>query len=289
MSKRFSLQDFNFIELVGSGSYGDVYLVVRKSTREVFAMKVVPKLRALLNVSLKTFFLEKECMRCLEDKFVVKIVGTFQTDLNLHYVMEYLPNGDLEKRMESPLSSEEILKYSYQILLILEYIHSVGIIHRDIKPSNFMLDFHKNLKIIDFGSAKIIKLTPLTSEILTRIERNTAALNSLLKSNQHIPLEPIQTPKSNGSRKALPTVADVAKKNLRISIAGTEIFRSPESFVEEVDHMTDIWSLGICMFLFFTNNFPFDDQNVFKISDKIIGGEPNFNIIVNSSARRKRS
>jgi len=67
--------------------------------------------------------------------------------------MEYAPGGELFDYIvaNTRLEEQEACKYMQQIISGVEYIHQLKIVHRDLKPENLLLDYNKNLKIVDFG------------------------------------------------------------------------------------------------------------------------------------------
>mmetsp|Transcript_34432 Transcript_34432/g.33632 ORF Transcript_34432/g.33632 Transcript_34432/m.33632 type:complete len:82 (+) Transcript_34432:267-512(+) len=76
--------------------------------------------------------------------------------MNLFYVFEHCPYGNLSKFLDKKERLDEELTaiYMSEILLALEELHSHGVMHRDLKPENIMLDRNFHLKLIDFGEAK---------------------------------------------------------------------------------------------------------------------------------------
>lgn len=84
--------------------------------------------------------------------------STFQDKANLYYVLELAPNGELLSfiRQHKTLSLSCVPFYSAELVLAVEYLHSLGIVHRDLKPENLLLDENMHLKLTDFGTAKQI-------------------------------------------------------------------------------------------------------------------------------------
>lgn len=79
-------------------------------------------------------------------------------------VMEYLDGSDLEDLMEKGrrFTDDELRRWWNQIADTLNYTHSMGVVHRDIKPSNLFLDKYGNIKLLDFGIAKLKESMSMT-------------------------------------------------------------------------------------------------------------------------------
>ena len=89
----------------------------------------------------------------------MKLFGTTQDEDCLYFLLEYTKYGSLNDLMQSEENLPiEIVQYVMsQILDILQFFRKHGIIHRDLKPSNILISDKYELKIIDLGTAKVIK------------------------------------------------------------------------------------------------------------------------------------
>ncbi|OQR96271.1 hypothetical protein THRCLA_07342 [Thraustotheca clavata] len=91
---------------------------------------------------------EKRALQDLRHTNIVDCYGTFQTRNQIHFVLEYVPGGELFK------CDDEAKFYAMELLLILEHIHANDYIYRDLKPENILFDANGHLKLVDFGFAK---------------------------------------------------------------------------------------------------------------------------------------
>jgi len=106
--------------------------------------------------ALKRFMQEYNLISVMQHPHIIRIYErAFATDF-AYIVLEYLPQGDLSKRIQGGIHAETALSYLRQIALGLSAIHKLDIIHRDLKPGNILFHGEDNLKITDFGAAKII-------------------------------------------------------------------------------------------------------------------------------------
>lgn len=161
-----STSQFIFINVIGKGGIGKVWKVQPYKPRVIMAMKQMSKAKIIEKKMVDNVIQEKDLLSILYHPFIVNMYLTFQDKNNLYMLMDYLPCSDLRYQMNSlQFFSEEQIKFlSACIITGLEYIHSKNIVHRDIKPANIMIDSSGYLKMIDFGTAKV--LTDYTSTVV---------------------------------------------------------------------------------------------------------------------------
>ena len=84
--------------------------------------------------------------------------GITQDERYLYLMLEYVPGGELFTylRTVQNLKSEDARFYAAQVTLMFEYLHDRNIVYRDLKPENLLIDIKGNLKLTDFGFAKVI-------------------------------------------------------------------------------------------------------------------------------------
>jgi hypothetical protein len=145
-------------EILGIGSYGQVFKAFDVDTGELFAVKrmffnPVNKMQAKFVSDLDS---EVRILKGMKNKRIVKYLGSeFIQDAFCIY-LEYLPGGSLAKLLYNlgALPEVTIRAYLIQILKGLDYLHNNGVIHRDIKGANILLDSKGKVKLSDFGCSR---------------------------------------------------------------------------------------------------------------------------------------
>lgn len=156
------IQNYKIKSTLGEGGMGTVYLAEHITIQRKVAIKV---LHAQLskNESLRQRFQnEAVLMSKLQHPNIVGLIDFFEQESNLYLVMEFVEGiglDDFIKSLSAPISIERGKNIILQILSGFAYAHTNGIVHRDVKPSNILITKNDEIKILDFGIAKLVNET----------------------------------------------------------------------------------------------------------------------------------
>uniref|UniRef100_A0A671LQK1 Myosin light chain kinase, smooth muscle n=1 Tax=Sinocyclocheilus anshuiensis TaxID=1608454 RepID=A0A671LQK1_9TELE len=157
IKKDCSVKDFyNIEDRLGTGKFGQVFKLVEKSTKKVWAGKFI---KAFSQKEKENVRQEIGIMNSLHHPKLVQCVDAFEGKSDLVMVLEMISGGELFERIvdeDFELTEREVIKYMLQIIDGVQFIHKQGIVHLDLKPENIMCinKTGSKIKLIDFGLAR---------------------------------------------------------------------------------------------------------------------------------------
>lgn len=150
-------RDFEFLKLIGRGTFGKVFQVRKKDTKRIYAMKVLSKKEIVAKKEVAHTIGERKILqRSLDSPFLVGLKFSFQTDADLYLVTDFKSGGELfwHLQRETRFSEERARFYIAELVLALEHLHKFNIVYRDLKPENILLDATGHVALCDFGLSK---------------------------------------------------------------------------------------------------------------------------------------
>ena len=218
---------------IGTGGMGSVYRATDATLGRDVALKVLPPDVASDPDRLERFRREARALASLNHPHIVTVYSVEHSD-GIHYLtMELVTGRSLDRVIAGrPIPIDRVLQMGSAIAEALDAAHERGIVHRDLKPANVILSETGQVKVLDFGLAKV------------------------------------QTPKHVETATYSPTVEGV--------LLGTPGYMSPEqvSGVMNVDHRTDIFSLGVLLYEMATGTRPFTGQSSADLAAAILRDIP---------------
>jgi len=148
--------DYEIIQILGAGGMGQVYKVRNILSHRIEAMKVLlPNLEGDSGLA-DRFLNEIKVQATLDHPNIAKLHTAMRAGNQLVMVMEFVDGTSLSQVLQSgPLPPNTAAAYAAEVLDALGYAHAHGVIHRDIKPANIMLTSGGQIKLMDFGIARV--------------------------------------------------------------------------------------------------------------------------------------
>ncbi len=236
-------RDFDFMEILGKGSFGRVIRVKKKTTGRQYALKVMSKKKILRGAESATqVTIERNVLVMCDCVAIVKPYFAFQTNRALFLALELLEGGNLLEGMEQcgGKMPVDVVRYlTAQMIIGLIYLHNLGILYRDLKPLNVMLDRRGNAVLTDMGLC--VKFREAT------LPKDVAAISSNGQPTQR--------------RKSLDIV-----KSTDMKCVGTPGYRAPELLDADKTKSgygpsVDYWALGVTVYYISEGKAPFRQRN----------------------------
>ena len=151
------INQYQLKEIIGEGMFGKVKLAIHLITKEKVAIKIFDKSK--IKSSRDAQYIEREIsiLKRLNHYNTIKLYNIIQNNDFIFLIQEYISGKELLHFIEKKdnLSEKDICKLYQQIISGIEYVHEMGIAHRDLKLENILLNYKKDIKIIDFGLSNL--------------------------------------------------------------------------------------------------------------------------------------
>jgi serine/threonine protein kinase len=150
--------ELEIIELLGQGGMGAVYKARQRKLDRLVALKILPPEWGGDPAFAERFAREARALARLNHPQVVSVHDFGEAGGHYFLIMEFVDGGSLRQFLAAgPLPPEQALAIVGQVCDALQYAHEQGVVHRDIKPENILLDRRGQVKIADFGLAKLLR------------------------------------------------------------------------------------------------------------------------------------
>lgn len=222
---------YKIVTKLGEGGMGEVFLADDTKLPRQVVLKFLPKELRADAVANQRFQFEAQAIASLNHPNIITIHETGEYSGRSYFVMEHVDGGSLRERISGIKDIPDVARRIKEIIIIgiqicrgLKKAHQAKIIHRDIKPANILLNTDGQVKLTDFGLAKLIGTDKLTKDKYAM---------------------------------------------------GTGHYMSPEQISgEDIDHRTDIWSLGVVLYECLTGELPFRGDYIESLFYSILNEEP---------------
>lgn len=229
---------YDYLKILGEGSFGKVSKVIHRKHGIIRAMKAIDKrLGGIYNEETeKKLIKEINILKSMDHPNIMKVYEYFNTSNKLYIITEFCSGGELfDKILKLKSLNENIVKnIMKQIFSAVNYCHLNNIIHRDLKPENILIDAQSgnkeffNIKIIDFGTSDIFR-----NRSNTKIKKLTEKI-------------------------------------------GSSYYIAPEVLKGDYNEKCDLWSCGVIMYILLCGTPPFNGANESEIFQKISTAELEF-------------
>lgn len=158
VGKNVGLQQLELGPIIGEGAYSRVCHAKLKEGGIPIVLKVLRKHDMLKLKQVAKIASEKKVLGLMRHPLVARLLGTFQDNDRCYIMMPFVNGGELFEylRGNKVLPEKQVAFYAASLTEGLMYIHSMKVMYRDMKAENILIDAEGNLRIVDFGFAKMV-------------------------------------------------------------------------------------------------------------------------------------
>ena len=228
---------YRIISKLGAGGMGEVFLAEDTRLERKAAIKFLPADTASDPALRQRFLKEAKAASALNHPHVCIVYDVGETSDAVPFIAMELIEGDSLDRVlqDNPMNIIRIIEIAAQVADALDAAHASRIVHRDIKLANICVNERGQVKVLDFGLAKRM---------------------------------PTETPDEDGVTAEMQQTRDG-------QVLGTPTYMSPEQALgKNLDHRTDIFSMGVVLYRLTTGQLPFAGANFAEIVNKIVHAQP---------------
>ncbi len=237
---------YEILALIGEGGMGRVFRARDTRLKRDVAIKALPVEVAFDEDRVARFRREAEALAALNHPHIAGIHDLLESDGSQFLVLELVDGETIAERLRhGPIPMDQAVAIARQIAEALEAAHARGIVHRDLKPANIKITANGQVKVLDFGLAKVFG--------------------------------PNERPAFSSAHS--PTFTTPAM-TVRGVILGTAAYMSPEQARgQHVDVQADVWALGCVLYEMLTGRPPFTGASVTDLLAAVVRGEPDWSAL----------
>jgi serine/threonine protein kinase len=237
------LGSYEVVGLLGAGGMGEVYRARDTQLKREVAIKALPGMVSRDPERLSRFQREAEILASLTHPNIGAIHHLEEVEGTPFLILELVEGDTLAERIgRGPLPLDETLTIARQIAYAVEAAHGKGIVHRDLKPANVKITADQQVKVLDFGLAKMYEAQPESAAFSNSPTRLSGTMTGTL--------------------------------------IGTAAYMSPEQARgQNADRQSDVWAFGCILYEMLTGKPAFAGDTVTDILATVVRAEPDWNAL----------